>query len=195
MSASLISKPPICQTVWLLLLFWPCSVACGILVPRPGNCEHFQGVTEHEGGFVLFYAQSLSRVQLFVTPWTRALQASLSFTVSQGQLKFMSMESVMLSNHLILCCPLLFNYSPSYCELRWQPELTRWQPWNQAFPSNDADDDDMGMTCSEGSLKSQQQTRACFDKKLQSLDPHPAFCYERHSQSSYHTSFYFFFRI
>ena len=36
MSASLISKPPICQTVWLLLLFWPCSMTCGILVPWPG---------------------------------------------------------------------------------------------------------------------------------------------------------------
>ena len=55
--------------------------------------------------FVVF--QSLSRVQLFVTPWTAACQASLSFTVSQDLLKFMSIDSVMLSNHLILCCPLL----------------------------------------------------------------------------------------
>ena len=50
----------------------------------------------------------LSCVQLFVTPWTAALQASLSFTISQSLLKFMSIELVMLSNHLILCCPLLF---------------------------------------------------------------------------------------
>ena len=42
-----------------------------------------------------------------VTPWTAAFQAPLSFTVSQSLLKFMSIESVMLSNHLILCCPLL----------------------------------------------------------------------------------------
>ena len=47
----------------------------------------------------------LSHVQLFVTPQT--LQASLSFTISQSLLKFMSVGSVMLSNHLILCHPLL----------------------------------------------------------------------------------------
>ena len=43
-----------------------------------------------------------------VTPWTAACQASLSFTISQSLLKLMSVESVMLSNHLILCCLLLF---------------------------------------------------------------------------------------
>ena len=42
-----------------------------------------------------------------VTPWTAAPQASLSFTISQSLLKFMIIESVMPSNHLILCCPLL----------------------------------------------------------------------------------------
>ena len=51
--------------------------------------------------------QSFSRVRLFVTPWTAALQASLSITNSRNLLKLMSIESVMLSNHLILCCPLL----------------------------------------------------------------------------------------
>ena len=51
--------------------------------------------------------QSLSRVQLFVTPWTTARQASLSITNSQTLLKLMSIESVMPSNHLILCRPLL----------------------------------------------------------------------------------------
>ena len=51
--------------------------------------------------------QSLSRVQLFVTPWTAALQSSLSITNSQSLLKLMSMDSVMPSNHLILCHPLL----------------------------------------------------------------------------------------
>ena len=45
----------------------------------------------------------LSPVQLFATPWTVACQASLSLTLSQSLLKFMSTESVMLSNHLILC--------------------------------------------------------------------------------------------
>ena len=52
--------------------------------------------------------QSLSRIQLFVTLWTAACQASLSIINSQSPLKLMSFESVMPSNHLILCCPLLF---------------------------------------------------------------------------------------
>ena len=51
--------------------------------------------------------QSLSHVQLFVTPWTAAHQASLSITNSQSLLKLMSIESVMPSNHLTLCCPIL----------------------------------------------------------------------------------------
>jgi len=51
--------------------------------------------------------QSLSRVQLFVTPWITAHQASLSITNSRSLLKLMSTESVMPSNHLILCLPLL----------------------------------------------------------------------------------------
>ena len=51
--------------------------------------------------------QSLSHVRLFETPWTAAHQASLSITNSGSPPKPMSIESVMLSNHLILCCPLL----------------------------------------------------------------------------------------
>ena len=50
---------------------------------------------------------SLSCVRLFVTPWTAARQASLSFTISQSFLKLMSFELVIPSNHLILCHPLL----------------------------------------------------------------------------------------
>ena len=56
---------------------------------------------------VCLVVQWLSRVQLFVTPWTAAHQASLSFTISRSLLKLMSFESVMPSNHLILCRPLL----------------------------------------------------------------------------------------
>ena len=55
----------------------------------------------------LFVVQSLSRVQLLVTPWTAAHQASLSFTVSHSLLKLMSIELMMPSNHLILCCLVL----------------------------------------------------------------------------------------
>ena len=51
--------------------------------------------------------QSLSCVQFFLTPWTAAHQASLSITNSPSLLKLMSIESVMPSNHLILCRPLL----------------------------------------------------------------------------------------
>ena len=52
--------------------------------------------------------QSLSHVRFFGTAWTAACQASLYITNSQSLLKFMSIELVMPSNHLILCCPFLF---------------------------------------------------------------------------------------
>ena len=77
-----------------------------------------------------------SHVQLFATPWTAAHQASLSFTVSQSLLKFMSIESVMLANHLILCCPLLllpsifpsirvFSGESALC-IRWPKYWNLW---------------------------------------------------------------------
>ena len=56
---------------------------------------------------VKFVVQLFSHVRLFATPWTATCQASLSFTISQSLIKLMSVESVMPSNHLILCCPLL----------------------------------------------------------------------------------------
>ena len=57
---------------------------------------------------VLFVVHTLSRVQFFATPWTAANQASLSISNSGNLLKSMSIESVMPSNHLIFCRPLLF---------------------------------------------------------------------------------------
>ena len=57
--------------------------------------------------FFVAVVHSLSHVWLFVTPWTAAHKASLSFTVSLSLLKLMSMESMMPSSHLILCRPLL----------------------------------------------------------------------------------------
>ena len=57
--------------------------------------------------FVIVVVQSLSCVQLFETPWTAACQASLSSTIFCSLLKIMSVKSVMPSNHLILCHPLL----------------------------------------------------------------------------------------
>ena len=71
------------------------------------------------GPFQLFIivviAQLLSLVQLFVTTWTAACLVSLSFTYFQGLLRFMSIESVILSNHLVLCCPLLLLPSIFLC--------------------------------------------------------------------------------
>ena len=61
-------------------------------------------------GVVIFYVvivQLLSHVRLFMTPWTAACQASLFFTISQSLLKFMSIEFMVLFNHLIICHPFL----------------------------------------------------------------------------------------
>ena len=65
----------------------------------PGRWDQTQSVSQS--------VQSLSRVRLFATPWTAAHQASLSITSTQSLLKLMSIKSVMPSNHLILCHPLL----------------------------------------------------------------------------------------
>ena len=88
--------------------------------------------------------QSLNRVQLFVTPWTAACQASLSITNSQSLLKLMSVESVMPSNHFILCCPLLLLPSifPSIRVFSNESALRiRWPKyWSFSFsisPSNE----------------------------------------------------------
>ena len=88
--------------------------------------------------------QSLSRVQLFETPWTAAHQASLSFTISLNLLKLMSTESVAPSNHLILCHPLLLPPSvfPSNRVFSNESALRiRWPKyWSFSFnisPSNE----------------------------------------------------------
>ena len=57
--------------------------------------------------YIYIVVQLLTHVQLFAIPWTAACQASLSFIMFQGLLKLMSIESVMPSNHLILCHPVL----------------------------------------------------------------------------------------
>ena len=88
--------------------------------------------------------QSLSRVQLFATPWTAACQASLSITNSQSPPKPMSIELVMPSNHLILCHPLLLlpSISPSIRVFSNESALyIRWPKyWSFSFnisPSNE----------------------------------------------------------
>ena len=90
--------------------------------------------------------QLLSHVRLFATPWTAARQASLSITNSQNLLKLMCIESVMPSNHLILCHPLLLPPSifpsirvfsdesalqikwPKYWEFQLQHQSFKWTP-------------------------------------------------------------------
>ena len=89
-------------------------------------------------------AQALSRDRLFATPWTAARQASLFITSSRSLLKPMSSESVMSSNHLILCCSLLllpsilpsirvFSNKSALC-IRWL-KYGSWQSSNPDTPS------------------------------------------------------------
>ena len=92
------------QTSWIMLnyqhglfFFFGNSQLLFPLLENSGQWQHqFVAVV---------VAQSLSRVWLFVTSWTVSHQASLSFTISQSLLKFMSTELVMPSNHLVLSCP------------------------------------------------------------------------------------------
>ena len=115
--------------------------------------------------------QSLSHVQLFVTPWTAAHQASLSITNSRSLPKLMSIESVMPSNHLILCRPLLLLPSifPSIRVFSNESVLRiRWPKyWSFSFsisPSNDYAGlisfriDWFDLLVVQGTLKSLRQT-------------------------------------
>ena len=91
---------------------------------------------------VVAAVQSLSHVLLFATPWTAAHQAFLSFIIFQSLFKLMSIKLVMLSNHLILCCPLLllpsifpnirvFSNESAFC-IRWPKYLSfSISPFNQ----------------------------------------------------------------
>ena len=98
-----------------------------------------------QGGEISFSSvQLFSHVQVFATPWTAACQASLSITVSKSLFKIASVESVMLSNHLILCHPLFFLPSilPSIRVFSKESGLCiRWPKyWNISFsisPSNE----------------------------------------------------------
>ena len=77
---------------------------------RPRRAGGVAPMSQHSGGRLPLQfssVQSLSHVQLFATPWTAARQASLSITNSRSLLKLMSIVSLMPSNHLMLCQPLL----------------------------------------------------------------------------------------
>ena len=98
--------------------------------------------------------QSLSCVQLFATLWTIACQAFLSFTIFWSLLRFRSMESVILSNHLILCCPLLlvpssFPASESFPMSQlfsWGGQSTGASASASVFPMNIQDWFSLGLT-------------------------------------------------
>ena len=96
------------------------------------------------GSSQLSSVQSLSHVRLFTIPWTAARQASLSINNSRSSLKLVFVESVIPSNHLILCCPLLLPPSifPSIRVFSNESILhIRWPKyWTFSFsisPSND----------------------------------------------------------
>ena len=127
-----------------------------------------------------FVVQSLSHVQLFETPWTEAHQASLCFTISESLLKFLSIELVMPSNHLILCCPLLLLPSifPSIRVFSNESALRiRWPKyWSFSFsisPSNEYSGlisfrkDWLGLLAVQGTLKSLIQQHSSKESILQ----------------------------
>ena len=112
----------------------------------PGTLLHAEDtrVYETEHGLSIFALQVLSFVQLFATPWTAARQASLSITHSQSLLRHMSIETVMPSNHLILCHH-LFLLPSIFPSIRICPNESalpiRWPKyWSFSFsisPSNE----------------------------------------------------------
>ena len=132
------------------------SYKCGILDPIARSSDAV--------GFVVPVAvQSLSCVWLFMTPWTTACQASLSFIISLSLLKLMPIELMMPSNHLILCHSLLFL--PSVFPIIFSSESAlcfRWSKyWSFSInPSNDYSElfsfsnDWFDLFAAQGTLKS-----------------------------------------
>jgi len=105
------------------------------IIPSAQSSLHWQSASSSS-------VQLLSHVRLFVTPWTESCQVSLSITNSRRLLKLMSIESVMPSNHLILCHPLLFLPSifPSIRVFSKESAFCIWWPkyWNFSIsPSNE----------------------------------------------------------
>ena len=111
--------------------------------------------------------QLLSCVRLFATPWAAASQASLSITNSRSLLRHMSVESVMPSNHLILCCPLLLlpSISPSIrvfsnesvLRIRWPKDCSfsfSISPSNEYLRLISFRMDWLGLLAGQGTLKS-----------------------------------------
>ena len=168
----------ILATVWAQwgtqpLWAYPCSPCAKWVRVLDGKCPSSRSQAQS--------VQSLSCVRLFVTPWTAARQASLSITNSRSLLKLMSIESVMPSNHLILCRPLLLLPSvfPSIRVFSNQSVLhIRWPKyWTFSFsisPSNDYSGlisfrmDWLDLLAVQGTLKSLLQHHSSKASILQS---------------------------
>ena len=134
--------------------------------------------------FEISSVQLLSHFQLFATPWTAARQASLLITNYRSLLKLMSTESMMLSNHLILCCPLLLLPSIFPIIRVFSNELVlhiRWpQYWSFSFsisPSNEYSGpisfrmDQLDLLADQGAIKSLLQ----YHSSKASILQHSAF--------------------
>ena len=149
----------------------------------PSKHEKMFNITCHsllpESRLAFSSVQSFSHVWLFATPWTTAHQASLSITNAQSLLKFMSIESVMPSNHLIICHPLLLPSifpsirvfsSESVLHIRW-PKF--WSFRFSISPSNEYSGlisfrkDWLDLLAAQGTLKSLLQHHSSKASVLQ----------------------------
>ena len=117
--------------------------------------------------------QSLSRVRLFATPWTATCQASLSITNSQSLLKLMSIESVMPSNHLIFCHPLLLLPSifPSIRVFSNESALLiRWSKfWSFSFSISPSNEYSGLISFRMDTINEHNQSDFCFDHLVISM--------------------------
>ena len=141
--------PAFCSTAVLYLyaaviVFWSSASFFSFFLMFWGGGSDFSSVISGKFGSRFSLVQSLSRVQLFGTPWTAARQATLSITNSWNLLRLMSIESVMPSSHLILCHPLLLPPSVFPSIRVFSNELAlhmRWPKyWSFSFnisPSNE----------------------------------------------------------
>ena len=142
----------------------------------------------NQDGFILLYLHAVSvqfssvSQRLFATPWTAACQASLSITNSRSSPKLMTIESVMPSNHLILCCPLLLLPSifPSIRVFSNESALRiRWPKyWSFSFKISHSNEhlglisfrmDWLGLLAVQETLKSLLQHHMQFQSLLNSL--------------------------
>ena len=103
-SGKLLISPSILKNNLSKRLFY---ISVSLLLSRIQGCREREEGMIWENGIQFSSVQSLSRVQLFVTPWIAARQASMPITNSWSSLRLTSIESVMPSSHLILCHPLL----------------------------------------------------------------------------------------